>query len=432
MKSIKLVFRLRGSSLLYSLMISLLVSALLTAYLMADFSLRGLVMEQYGQGRANDNLRSAMTAAMSTLKYQEIHDFDWINESDSMHASFTNWGVFKLIHASGSYLNHRSGLSALLGQKVPKDREALVLSDEGYPLVLQGSTQIRGKVKVPKGLIHTDRFLGQGFSGSMPEKRLITSSHKLLPSDFPSIPFEIQWILDSLNRANQSQESHLTLNEEIQNAWTEPVLKLETGGVLKIRGGHYEGKLIFLATEAIEVFPEAKLEDVILIAPKVKLHTGLRGRFQVFASDTLLLSDDVQLHFPSLLALSAKPNHPAYLGVGTRCRIEGAVLYNQPIFSTSSSNLRPQVYVAQESEIYGTLHVTGNLELNGVVGGMVIAKGFVLRTAVGNVRNHLLNTQLLVDRLAPAYAGPFFLSKGEVEVLQIYADEKEKITFARQ
>ncbi|MFK7921391.1 MAG: hypothetical protein AB8H47_05515 [Bacteroidia bacterium] len=430
MKSFKPNIRLRGSSLLYSLMISLLVSALLTAYLMADFSLRGLVMEQYAHGRANDNLRSAMTVAMSTLKYQEAQDFDWINKSDSMHASFANWGVFKLIHASGSYLNHRSGLSALLGQKVAKDREALVLSDEGYPLVLQGSTQIRGKVKVPKGLIQTDRYLGQGFSGSMPDHRLIETSQKLHTANFPSVPSEIQWLLDSLSRV--TQDGLLILNEEIHHAWTEPTLRIKTAGVLKLREGNYKGKVIFLATEAIEVFAEAKLEDVILIAPKIKLHTGLRGRFQVFASDTLLLSDDVQLHFPSLLALSARPNHPAYLGVGTRCRIEGAVLYNQPIFSTTPSDLRPQVYIAQESKIYGTLHVAGNLELHGVVGGMVIAKGFVLRTAVGIVRNHLLNTRLIVDRLAPAYAGPFFLSKGEVEVLQIYPDEKEKITFARQ
>ncbi len=418
---------LKGNSLVYSLMISMLVSTLLSAYLMADFSFRSLAERVYTEISVQDNLRS--TVALALAHTEKFKDFSWYEEQDSAWVSFENWGGFKLSHIKASHQHQKGQMSVLLGQKLGKNKVGLALSDEGYPLTLKGNTQLKGEVLVPKGKIYTERSNGQNFRGNIPSVEKIKPSRRLSQRDFPDIPKEIKAILDSLQalREGYLERPALIIEEDLKQGWREPIMKIRTRGKLYIKGGKYQGKIMLMATESIEIGANASLEDVILIAPSIKMQNGVQGRFQVFAGDSLLLGDDVQLQFPSMLALSAKPDRPAILEIKRRCRIEGAVLFYQAIGSSSSSNLRPQLIVGEGSAIYGTLHCAGNLSLHGVVGGMVIAKGFVLRTAVGTVRNHLLNAQLWEDRLAPAYAGPFLFDEAETAVLKIYHPGNEKV-----
>ncbi|MEL7532733.1 MAG: hypothetical protein AAFN10_15545 [Bacteroidota bacterium] len=427
MKQLISNWKLSGSSLIYSLMISLLVSTLLSAYLMADFSYRGLVRRTYAEMRVQDNLRSAIVLALDEERQLGFEAFSYWHESDSIGITYENWGGYKLVHAKTRHQQSSGSLSALIGQKLPLGARSFVLSDEGYPLVLKGQTRIRGEIAVPQAEILTERYNGAAFMGSYPPVGKVKASRRLSQGDFPDIPWQIKRSLDSLSRLRLQDPLPYLLEEDIVQSWAGPVRRIQAQGRMIIRGGSYKGKLMLMARESIEIDAQAAMEDVILIAPTIKVGNGVRGRFQVFASDSLLLGDEVQLQFPSLLAVSAKPGRPSFLAIKTGCRIEGAVLFYQPIDSTTSSNLRPQVSIGDRSTVYGTLHVAGNLTLNGVVGGMVIAKGFVLRTAVGTVRNHLLNAQLLKDRLAPAYAGPFLFDKAETEVLQIYQHEKAKM-----
>ncbi|MEM6343887.1 MAG: hypothetical protein AAF927_08405 [Bacteroidota bacterium] len=426
MKKLILNGKLKGSSLIYSLMISLLVSALLSAYLMADFSYRGLVRKTYAELNVQELLRSGLSLALAKEGLNKVDALAWQHKADSIWITYEDWGGFKLVQARASHFQEQGKLTALIGQKLPSDKQGLILSDEGFPLVLQADTKVQGNMLVPGGEILSERYEGKAFTGDKPSPKQIHRSKKLYQTDFPDIPWPVKTILDSLQNQISSAQ-HLVLRDSITQNWDADLRMIKVRGNLHLAEGSYQKKIMFMATESIEIEVGASLEDVILIAPSIKMQSGVRGRFQAFASDSLLLSDDVQLQFPSLLALSAKPDRPAILEIKTGCRIEGAVLFYQPIDFTPPSTLRPQVRIGTRSTVYGTVHVAGNLELHGVVGGMVIAKGFVLRTAVGTVRNHLLNAQLWEDRLAPAYAGPFLFANTQHKLLKIYHHERKKL-----
>ncbi|MEL6588588.1 MAG: hypothetical protein AAFQ68_00825 [Bacteroidota bacterium] len=411
-------WNLSGSSMLYSLMISLLVSALLGAYLLADASLRQLSTRVYGQGRAEDNLRSAVETALNAAEVQDDwSDFEWMAEEDTMSAYWERWGAFGLLHAEGRHFRFRDRKSFLIGRELRDQKTALVLSDEGLPLVLTGQSRIKGSIHIPEGTLRLEGWQGQK------EEIVIRRSKRLRATDYPSIP---EWIKSVLGQNIQRVSSAVVWapSENVRtDNWREEAIEIGKEGRIILNGGTYSGKILIHANDKIEVRPNTQLEDVILIAPKILIRAGTKGRFQAFAGDSLWLEEGVKLEFPSLVAVCDQQEGQAYLHIDTSCRIEGAVLYYNPYLSNAPSTIRPQVMIREESSIYGTVHVAGNLSLKGVVNGQVITQGFVLRTEVGTVRNHLRDAQLNRDRLAPAYAGPFLEKTGPLRPLRIFDHE---------
>jgi hypothetical protein len=173
-----------------------------------------------------------------------------------------------------------------------------------------------------------------------------------------------------------------------------------------------KGNIIIHSFDSIFISSECKLENVILISPKVRFEKGFSGSVQVIAHEQIICEEDVRLTYPSTLVLNeTKMNlDKANSGIVLKenVQVRGGIL----LLSQSSNFRKPiRLNIDSKSLVAGLIYNQGETEIKGKVIGHLYTASFNLKAGGGEYSNHLLDVLISSDKLPKGFIIPDWLDE---------------------
>ncbi|MEN0005199.1 MAG: hypothetical protein AAF798_13690 [Bacteroidota bacterium] len=390
--------RLQASALFYALLMATLIAVLSVGLIALAQHFQALQQQQLRQLELVRNIYSGM----AFWGQDEIDEIQL--EEEQLFVAKQAWGLFQIgrVKAEQTFSFGTRSLqkAAILGEKVDKSSyTALYVQDNRKPVVLCGNTRIKGDVYRPKSGIKKGAVDGQAFSGT----QLFIGKDRISENRMPALDTVLIEQLLALQKQKANQK--LTdLAQELEHSFQEPLLVVQQKH-LRLRKRALKGHILLLATDSITVEASAQLEDVILLAPFIRLKSGLKGSFQAYATEQMVVEERAILSYPSCIGLikHRADQRQGYLELQSGVRIGGQVF--SCLLPTSRGF--PVIRIEANSMVEGSIFSDGPLQMEGKVHGNLYTRNFVLRKGGRNYYNYILNTVIDRTQLSKAYTGPF-------------------------
>lgn len=385
---------MKAGALTYAIFVMVVAAILCTLMISLAFMNRSFFIHVDQNEVVRDNAYSGIAMATSI---NQIQDYDkWVDlygeGHDSVRVKRRLWGPYRVLAAEAKTFGSIDKKTAIIGYENDKlQTTALWLTDHNRPLQLAGDALLKGKCFLPtKG---ADRAYVEG--SNYKRAQLVYGSREDSKAQLLEPEKEVkEYWLDYLKHLFPSTDSVMGfagLPYELEHSFLKNTILARSDRPVKLDGYHVKGNVIITSTVSIEVTKSTLLQDVILIAPKVKLADGVQGQLHVVASDSVILKEGVKLVYPSSIVMIARGNRLPYCLVS-----KGAALYGTILSFTGdiarSNNLALEIQ--KEGLVKGVVYCEDNFELGGLVEGSVICNRFLLATPSGIYENHILDGKI--------------------------------------
>ncbi len=337
------------------------------------------------------------------IKLDDNHD-----KTLKVHREF--WGVFERVTSVSSITNNVMKKAALVGGvQSEKNRTALYLQDNNQPLVVVGNTMIKGLAYLPKKGVKSGNISGQSYYGS----QLIYGNSKT-SSYLPKLNSEIVLQIDKLNhkylKAKSEEFLNIKSNNTYSNSFFKPTEFVFSNNEISLGRIQLIGNIIIQSKTKIIVNSSSILKDVILIAPEIEVKDNVKGSFQAFAKNNIIVGSNVTLDYPTVLYLSedktsllrANDKKTSRILLKSNSNIKGSVIF---ISYSKSNNYESQIELQDDSTVVGELYCNKNINLKGMVFGSVYTDSFITKQSGSIYQNHIYNGTINIDKLQEQYAG---------------------------
>ncbi|MGV8094878.1 MAG: hypothetical protein AB2L24_23750 [Mangrovibacterium sp.] len=327
----------------------------------------------------------------SYMLYQE-------DKSSRIRIAAENWGLYECVRITSAGKEYRS--TRLLG----KDKEchyeaAFWLNDQNRPLSLSGNTNLEGKIYAPRNGINYTQVRSDYYQGEMIPGIFVKLSEEHLPEIDSAVIDQV----DNLCRT-QGILSLDNLETTKYHSFQGEAAHFRFGG--DIDHLNINGKVV-LHGDKIRISSESKLNDVIVTGSKVTVESGFKGSLQIFAEDTVIMEDQVQLDYPSGVYIGGNPSK-SYLEIGNHCELHGYAIVMGEL-KDRTKDFSACYFQADSSKLYGLLYVSGVAVLNGEISGAAYLADCFYKAEEGDYAGTLYNVKISRN---DEVAYPFLL-KGE-------------------
>lgn len=386
--------KLRGTALLFTLVISMIICLIVGFVILIKELNTKYVLRAETEERVQYNCLSALHAAMNDSNFVQPNSSQLIDlygqGRDSVRMIRRDWGMFEIFVSNAFSHGIRARKVALTALVGDTERIALYLTENGKPLSLCGQTELNGIVFAPQAGLRPAFIEGKSFVGT----ELVKGETRVSAASLPEFPMRyLKKIIRSSAPADFQTDfpDHLSASFSDSTVYFSPQRK----DILITRS--LAGNIIIQCTDMVRIAAEAQLEDIILVAKKVIVQSGFSGNLQIFATDSIVVEDKVQLQYPSVLALLKSDREEAdptnkEIKIKGKSEVSGLVLVDD----------RGMISLSAESLVKGLVYSKGSVECRGRVEGSIFTNSFMLRTASGIYENHLLDTRISPKAL-PAY-----------------------------
>lgn len=397
--------RIKSSALGYAISFMLLAGLICSGLLfVASTNKRIEVIHQIGEHLIFDNLFALTYAAQTNLpkEQQIIHP-----SGDTSHISTKNWGAFKMVHVLTKHGRREQRKTALVGYEVAERLPALYLPDYQQALKLGGKTRIEGTAYLPERGLERAYIAGQNYAFD----QLLFGEKKTSTSALPPLKKRVKDL-----RAEQFLElgkrtAYIGLDSNYSFA-------LETTVYSQIEAiyvqANIRGNVVIHSFDSIYVGAEAKLSNVILVAPIIRFAKGFTGQVQAFATRKIVCEEQVRLNYPSTLCVNEIKNEallePVQIQLQQGAKVLGGILIESQAFNFRST---PRLLIASEAVVGGLVYNVGTTELQGSVIGHLYTYQFSLSNGGGQYVNHLLNATISSKKLPENFLLPEWLESME-------------------
>lgn len=404
--------KLTGGTILYALMLTMLFTMISSAMIMAGYFYRQSshydkkIIKAWSLANSGIELLMSAQPPLEIGHQLELNLFE--EEGGEVILSRDIWGGYELIgSAAFQYKGKQVLKQALIGhQPLEEEHIALYMADRNKPLSLGGETLIKGLSYLPKSGVKRAYIEGQSFSG----KRLINGPQQLSKKYLPPLNITlVEACKAQMRNPQKDADSMVHFFDELSvDSITRPFHRssviLYAPGPILLDRIQLKGRIIVTSETEITVAQGAILEDVLVIAPRIVIHDGVNGTGQFMAQDSLLIGQEVDLGYPSLLALFPTTGvaHQAQLRMGERSRVSGTMLFSG---TGSRRHIGPGIVMEDEAQVTGEVYAEAQVELKGKIFGSLYCNGFYLKTPSSVYDNHLLNAVIDAESLSEAYAG---------------------------
>lgn len=411
------IVKVKSSVMIYALIIMLLVTVIIGAIIYISY-FNYLQKRNYQIGnKLKHNVNSGLAILLSNnlVDYQISYNVSLYEEDfDSVYLSRELFGMFDLIRSRSSWKNISREKVAFAGGYFYKSENttALYLADRNSPLCLVGKTELIGDCYLPQRGLKPGYIDGRSFE----EKELITGEIKTSDFILPAIreDFNINLFENIKTRFLESGQYEIMNIEDIEedrltHSFYDKSKVIYDSKSLFLNQTKLENKIVLIAEKEIVVSKEAELTDVLLYAPNIYIESGFKGSIQCFASDTLIVGEDVQLNFPSALCLfddNTNGNEKLFL-IQSGSQINGMVFINYPVKQFANSNL---LAIEKDVLINGIGYSNNPIAFQGKVYGSLYAEGFFVKKLSGTYINHLLDVEINSKKLPNWFVGPSLFS----------------------
>jgi cytoskeletal protein CcmA (bactofilin family) len=337
-----------------------------------------------------------------------------------------NWGGYLKITSTASAKTKRFSKMALVGSKVSNPAVGIFLSEDKLPLVLVGNTVIEGDAFVSDLGIKPGIISGHYYNGKELVKGNISSGSGVLPELDPV------WLKNVRNLQNYIPSNSDVVIERgaiNKNSFFETTHYVYDPDKITLNET-YIGNIVIKSDTEVIITQDAKLTDVIVIAPKITLKKGFTGSAQFIAEEKITIGENVRLTYPSsFIVLYDKdeegkpvPKGKEPIFIADNSSIEGTVIYldERKDKKDNRMNSVTNVSIAPQGTINGNVYCQGNVELMGTVVGAVFTNRFVAREFGSVYINHIYNGKILGRDIEPEFGGLPFKNGNKTIVKWLY------------
>jgi len=399
---------LRAYSILHALIIALLI-ATVSGGLIMYFSLQQKLAAHYlWKNRVIENSHSGLqlimgqSGRMESGKEALVDLFD--NQKDSVRLVKKNWGLFEVAVSEAMAREHRHQKMALLGTPLlPESRLALYLAEQNKPLALCGKTILKGTCYLPRSGVKRAYIEGQNFEGNElvnGEKR--TSQKRLPPLNESLKKVNLAYLNADFGATDSVVQFDDWQGDTLRHSFAHKTVVLTETGPIRLAGITLEGNVIVVSQTEVNIGSDAILNDLIVYAPTVYIEAGFEGAIQVFADESIHVSEGVRLRYPSTLGLYKRTAGTTdALVLSEKSRIAG-VVFCQKI---ADGRLPLRVVIEKDALVEGQVYVDAELDMKGRIYGSLYCNKFNLKTPSSVYENHLLNVEINADSLSDHFVG---------------------------
>lgn len=407
----RLLKKIKAGALQYVLVISVIIAIIIIAFI----SLVYLQQRMNIKHQFTKEAIAAVQLGFESLKHQKtpydlktpVHFYD--NEIAVTTLIKKHWGIFDLAIVNSKVKNEFFQKIGLLGVQHSK-REALYLKDNNNALVLVGKTKITGTVALPKQGVKSGNIAGVSFYGNP----LINGSRKASSSSLPQIQ-NIEFVKDFYQNylTNEMKSIELEDGVKIHQSFTNTTGLYTATKPILLKNISLSGNIVVSSKTAIIVEASANLEDIILIAPKIKIEKNTTGNFQALARKSIEVASGCTLNYPTALILlnendtsvqvfNGEEQTKEQIHVSKNTLVKGMVVYCS---DNITSPYKTQIQIDDSAVIKGEVYCSKNLALEGSVFGSVYTNHFIVKKSGGVYVNHLFNGTINVKKLPIQYVG---------------------------
>lgn len=383
--------KLKGGALYIALIICIVIGIILGVFiLIAHFNQRQ-VLARLGSEQLRWDLRSAFHIAQSQ-GFSDDQNNRWfqngLNE-DSIKLKTLQWGAYQLIEAQVKNSHQLLTETGLYGSYSPADT-AFYAEDTGRPISLAGAVKFTAAVYVPSSGFRTAYIEG---AGAVIDPSLNGHVRKA-GGGLPAIKRRLAEQLTELLQHPETRTDSLGSLERqnITQPFSGKTLLIRSGN-LNLSGYHLRHNIKLVANGEIVLDSSTHLDNVLLIAAKVRFKKGFKGTVQVLAGDSIILEEECHLQYPSSLTVIKYETEGSNLKgifVGEKCRIEGSLIAVNP----QNDNQKVLVSTKKECSIYGLVYSSNYASVQGELYGTLYCSRLLLQTPSAVYENHLLNCSI--------------------------------------
>ena len=337
----------------------------------------------------------------------------------------SHWGIYNILTVTSSFQKNSFRKTVLTGSRLLDAEAALFLKDNNRPMVVAGNTRIVGDAYLPKQGIRMGNIGGQSFFASEP----VQGRQHLSASSLPLMETKNSGALEELLRGGTSNISNTSINfqgSETVNSFSEPTITLNAD-ILNLSGKKISGNVVIRSDYQIEINASTQLNDVILVAPRIRIGDGVVGNFQAIASKEIRVGQNCNLSYPSALVVLDKTDSTAKKESNHSTQPQINIERNSLVYGNlcylgrgTEQTYYPQIRIAEGARIVGQVYCQKNVELRGSVWGNVTTDGFVTLENGNIYQNHLFNGSMDISKLPVQFVGMSLgkeSRKGEVKWL---------------
>jgi len=402
---------LKASSLFYATAIALVIALISSSLILFAYFNKLRLTDYNVSERTLINSTSGLSLLLSKQNIIQLNQqkfIDLYNEgNDTVLLKRKSWGSFEVIVSKAFSARSSSNQIALIGSGMPSEKKAIYLADQDKPLSLCGKTVIKGDCYLPKSGVKRAYIEGQSFSGNQLVEGTIKESSKNLPPLNNELIEKIKSIILKQMGENDSiidMDKQQKLNDSIINSFGNNTIYLLSKENIIFSNQVYQGNIIIISDKEIDISNNCNLQDVLVMAPVIEVEDDFEGSLQLFATDSISISKNCKLNYPSALSLirttKSHNNMDIFIGEGTE--IFGDVFAYE-------ENLSPQkqikINIEKNVKITGQVYSSGIVDLKGFVYGSVTCSTFLLSTPSSVYENHLLDATIDVTKLPEKYVG---------------------------
>ncbi len=317
------------------------------------------------------------------------------------------WGFGDLLYCKASWRHFIKEKIVLAGNYYQNNESlALYLADRRNPLCFVGKAFISGNCKIPKAGLKRGYVEGRNFTGDNFMDGLKSESDSLLPLNEEKIlRNSLEYVIDNL-----LDDSGIEIinydeieNDGLTNSFYSPTIIVFEPENITLNS-IISGNIVIVSESDIFIERGSKLEDVLIYAKNIFIESGFTGSLQCFAEDTLIVSQNCNLTYPSTIAtihLDEKENK-SHLKLESGIQFSGTILqYGKK----SKKYSKPEIIILKDALITGQIYATGSLELLSDVNGSVYTNSLVLSKPSARYINHISDIKINLTKLPMGFVG---------------------------
>lgn len=338
---------------------------------------------------------STLTDRLDEQRGLQLYD----SSSDSrIQIEICPWGLYEVVRVQAADARIASTrLFGVVDPVVPLRNNCCNLwyVTQGATLSLTGRTALHGYLRLPRNGVQYGQIRSTFFCGEQVVNEHTAYAGEKLPALRSNVRSRIDTLFDWLVKS----ELWEPIGSQLITGFCDGLPLLLDAGPF-CANLHVEGMSILVGDE-ITLDSTCRLNDVLVVGRMIRVEEGFQGRAQLFAEDTLLVGDRVNLRYPSGVFVARK-NPKRYLEIGANSRVEGyAIVDGVGEYNVIQLNYRQ----ARTAVLRGLLWVDGSAQVQGIVSGCIVANGLVYYSSEGYYEDMLYDLTLLEN---PAMAYPLW------------------------
>lgn len=395
--------KIKASAMQFAILVSVIVALLLSSFLLFthtyhSFSLRtDLVLRNIGASEKGIDYLTNTDVQLRDSLEMAIEEVPVVLKTNF-------WGGFQLIHSRGGEGSSSFEKVALLGGDSGVDSPDIFLENNQLPLVLAGDTRIEGNAYTPGNIIKPGSIGGHYYAGD----KLVYGKRFSSTESLPQLNSE--WRLyaqEMLNFIPGAGENVSGLENFTNSFFGKRQIIYETDKIFLSES--LSGNIIVVSRVEIEVSALAKLDQVLLVAPKIIFRNGFEGNAHVISAKATV-EDNVRMRYPSSIVVltpagvERKPEdfYKPKILIGQQSIFEGNILY---LGASKQDGHTNDVLFAENSFVEGNVYCEGYTELKGTVQGSIYTRYFAANHRGSLYINHIYDGRVLTRDVKPQIGG---------------------------